>query len=120
MQLSENHEIIRDIARRFTEEQIVPIAAELDAEARYPEKTMQALGEMGFLGVNVPEEYGGAGLDTVSYAIRGEGRVATQLLRHRPSELCISSITLAELQFGAEAKRSRKLRNAIASFVKSL
>jgi butyryl-CoA dehydrogenase len=69
MQLSENHEIIRDIARRFTEEQIVPIAAELDSEARYPEETMKALGEMGFLGVNVPEEYGGAGLDTVSYAI---------------------------------------------------
>ena len=55
MQLSENHEIIRDIARRFTEEQIVPIAAELDVEGRYPEENMKALAEMGFLGVNVPE-----------------------------------------------------------------
>jgi tRNA(fMet)-specific endonuclease VapC len=55
--------------------------------------------------------------DTVSYAIRGAGQVAARLLQHRPSELCISSITLAELKFGAEAKRSQKLRRAIRSFV---
>jgi len=47
--------------------------------------------------------------DTVSFALRGQGRVAARLLGHRPSELCISSITLAELRFGAEARRSRKL-----------
>jgi len=58
--------------------------------------------------------------DTVSYAIRGQGRVATQLLRHRPSELCMSSVTLAELQFGAQAKRSRKLKMAIANFIKDI
>lgn len=55
--------------------------------------------------------------DTVSYALRGEGRVATRLLEHQPSELCISSITLAELKFGAEAKRSRKLLRGIRGFV---
>jgi tRNA(fMet)-specific endonuclease VapC len=58
--------------------------------------------------------------DTVSYAIRGRGRVAAELLRHRPSELCLSSITLAEIQFGAEAKRSQKLRHAIRNFVKDM
>ncbi|MDP2627990.1 MAG: hypothetical protein Q8Q58_13955 [Candidatus Rokubacteria bacterium] len=50
--------------------------------------------------------------DTVSFALRGQGRVAARLLEHRPSQLCISSITLAELRFGAEARRSRKLRSA--------
>jgi tRNA(fMet)-specific endonuclease VapC len=55
--------------------------------------------------------------DTVSYAIRGEGNVAARLLECQPSELCISSITLAELRFGAEAKRSEKLRGAIRAFV---
>ena len=55
--------------------------------------------------------------DTVSYAIRGVGQVATRILEHRPSELCISSITLAELRFGAETKRSRKLDRALRSFV---
>lgn len=58
--------------------------------------------------------------DTVSYAIRGEGHVARRLLAHRPSELCISSITLAELRFGAEARRSQKLNRAIRSFVKDV
>lgn len=54
--------------------------------------------------------------DTVSFALRGQGRVAARLLEHRPSQLCISSITLAELRFGAEARRSRKLHNLISTF----
>ena len=58
--------------------------------------------------------------DTVSYALRGEGRVATRILQLAPSSLCISSITLAELRFGAESKRSQKLRRAIRSFVKDI
>jgi len=58
--------------------------------------------------------------DTVSYAIRGEGQVAARLLEHQPSELCISSITLAELRFGAEAKRSQKLHRAIRTFVRDV
>ena len=58
--------------------------------------------------------------DTVSYAIRGQGQVATRLLEHQPSELCISSITWAELRFGAEAKRSAKLRRAIDTFAKDV
>jgi len=69
MQLTENHQIVRDTARRFAQEQIAPIAAQIDEEGRFPEETMKELGEMGFLGCTVPEEYGGAGLDTVSYAI---------------------------------------------------
>ncbi len=55
--------------------------------------------------------------DTVSYALRGQGRVASRLLEHPPSDVCISSITLAELRFGAAAKKSQKLRRAIGSFV---
>jgi tRNA(fMet)-specific endonuclease VapC len=55
--------------------------------------------------------------DTVSYALRGQGGVAERLLEHRPSDLCISSVTLAELEFGAEAERSKKLRQAVRAFV---
>ena len=55
--------------------------------------------------------------DTVSFALRGRGRVAARLLEHRPSQVCISSITLGELRFGAEARRSRKLHNLIGAFV---
>jgi tRNA(fMet)-specific endonuclease VapC len=58
--------------------------------------------------------------DTVSFALRGQGRVAARLLEHRPSELCISSIALAELRYGAEARRSRKLHRLISTFVEPI
>lgn len=58
--------------------------------------------------------------DTVSYALRGQGRVGARILEHPPSELCVSSITLAELRFGAELKKSPKLRRAIRTFVKDV
>jgi tRNA(fMet)-specific endonuclease VapC len=58
--------------------------------------------------------------DTVSFALRGQGRVGARLLEHRPSELCLSSITLAELRYGAEARRSRKLHHLINTFVDAI
>jgi len=58
--------------------------------------------------------------DTVSFVLRGQGQVAARLLEHRPSQLCISSITLAELRFGAEARRSRKLHSLIRTFVEAV
>ncbi len=58
--------------------------------------------------------------DTVSFALRDQGGVATRLLEHRPSELCISSITLAELRYGAEKRRSRKLHRLIGTFVEAI
>lgn len=57
---------------------------------------------------------------TVSFALRGRGAVASRLLERRPSEICISSITLAELRFGAEARRSRKLQQLIDTFIGSV
>ncbi len=58
--------------------------------------------------------------DTVSFALRGQGRVAARLLEHDPSDLCMSSLTLAELRFGAEAKGSRKLHRAIDAFAEGV
>ncbi len=58
--------------------------------------------------------------DSVSLALRGQGRVADCILDHRPSELCISSITLAELHYVAEKRRSRKLRRLIRTFTDSV
>jgi tRNA(fMet)-specific endonuclease VapC len=54
--------------------------------------------------------------DSVSFALRGQGRVASNLLNHRPSEIHVSSITLAELRFGAERKKSAKLHRLIDAF----
>ena len=55
--------------------------------------------------------------DTVSWGLRGQGSVSVRVLEHRPSQLCISSITLAELRFGADAKASRKLHTLIDTFI---
>lgn len=54
--------------------------------------------------------------DSVSFALRGEGRVAQRILQYRPSEICISSITLAELRYGATRRNSRKLHEVIDAF----
>ena len=54
--------------------------------------------------------------DTVSYALRGEGQVAGHIAAHKPSELCISAISLAELRYGADRKGSRKLHALIDTF----
>jgi alkylation response protein AidB-like acyl-CoA dehydrogenase len=69
MQLTENQRMVQEVARRFAQERIAPLAAEIDEAGRFPQETIRELGEMGFLGAQVPEEYGGAGLDTVSYAL---------------------------------------------------
>ena len=58
--------------------------------------------------------------DTVSWALRGKGAVSVHVLEYRPSQLCISSITLAELRYGAEAKGSRKLHGLISTFIASM
>jgi tRNA(fMet)-specific endonuclease VapC len=58
--------------------------------------------------------------DTVSFALRGEGNVGARLLAHRPSEVCVSSITLSELRYGAEVRRSRRLHNLIDALVEGV
>lgn len=58
--------------------------------------------------------------DAVSFALRGHGQVAARILAHRPSELCISSITLAELRYGADLKGSKKLHALIDTFTRTI
>ncbi len=67
--LSDEHKMIRDTARDFAQKEIVPIAAEFDESGEFPYKTIQKMGEMGFMGIEIPEEYGGAGMDTLSYVL---------------------------------------------------
>ena len=67
--LSEEQKLVRDTARDFAENQVKPLAAELDSTSRFPAELIPQLAEMGFMGVAYPEKYGGAGMDYVSYAI---------------------------------------------------
>src|SRR5439155_10123229 len=70
--LSEEHELLRHTVREFAEERIAPVAEELDREHRFPYEIVAELADLGLMGIPIPEEYGGAGGDTLSYAIAVE------------------------------------------------
>ncbi|MBW1912612.1 MAG: acyl-CoA dehydrogenase family protein, partial [Deltaproteobacteria bacterium] len=67
--LSEKHIVVRRSAREFCEREILPIAKDIDAEARFPWEVVEKMGRLGYFGIQVPEELGGAGMDSVSYVI---------------------------------------------------
>ncbi|HON58018.1 MAG TPA: acyl-CoA dehydrogenase family protein [Smithella sp.] len=67
--LKDEQLMVRDMVRKFAETEIKPIAAELDRTHRHPEEICRKLGEMGIMGVAVPTEYGGAGMDNVTYVL---------------------------------------------------
>ena len=66
---TEEQKMVREMVRKFSETQIKPIAAELDRTHRHPEEICRQLGEMGLMGVAVPTEYDGAGMDNVTYVM---------------------------------------------------
>lgn len=68
-ELSSDHKVLQDAVRDFVNKEIKPIAAKIDEEHAIPDELVQKMGEMGFLGSYLPEEYGGAGLDMLSYVI---------------------------------------------------
>lgn len=68
-ELTENQKMIRDMVRGFAEREIAPVAAELDQKEEYPKEILKKMAQLGLLGIIVPPQYGGAGADTVSYAL---------------------------------------------------
>jgi hypothetical protein len=83
MILTEQQEMIRESAARFAEERLVPNSREWEAARAVDPSALREMGELGFMGMTVPEAYGGAGLDYVSYALAlmeiaaGDGAVST-------------------------------------------
>jgi short/branched chain acyl-CoA dehydrogenase len=67
--LTDEHELLRRTVREFAVERIAPVAEELDREHRFPYDIVAELAELGLMGIPIPEEHGGAGGDTLSYAI---------------------------------------------------
>ncbi|MFK7988589.1 MAG: acyl-CoA dehydrogenase [Sandaracinaceae bacterium] len=71
-ELTEEQQLVRQMARDFAEREVAPKARELDKESRWPTELVAKMGELGLLGIAVPEELGGAGADNVSYALAME------------------------------------------------
>jgi len=107
--LTPEQELIRDTVRSFARERIQPVAAALDLESRFPYELVAELAELGLMGLPIPEEYGGAGGDTVSYAIaiaeltRVDSSVAITVAAHT------SLGTMPILLYGSEAQKQQWL-----------
>jgi alkylation response protein AidB-like acyl-CoA dehydrogenase len=69
LELTEEQRMIQSAAREFAQNEIAPIAARFDLSGEFPAETIAKAGELGFMGVEVPEEFGGAGFDAISYAL---------------------------------------------------
>jgi butyryl-CoA dehydrogenase len=110
MRLTEEQRLLRDTAREFAQRELAPHAAERDREARFPAEAIAELGRLGFMGITVPEEYGGAGADHIGYALvmeeiaAGEGAVST-ILSVQNSVGC-----MPVLQYGSEEQKERFLK----------
>jgi alkylation response protein AidB-like acyl-CoA dehydrogenase len=69
LRLTEEHRLLQDMARDFAQKEIAPIAAEIDEEGQFPSETVAKMGELGFMGIEIPEEYDGTGMDSLSYVL---------------------------------------------------
>ncbi len=108
-ELTAEQKEIRRVAREFAEAEIAPVAAGYDQAHEFPHEVIKKLGELGFMGALFPPEYGGAGLDYVSYALvveelsRADASVGITMWAH--NSLCANHIYL----FGSEAQKRRYL-----------
>src|SRR5579863_2370138 len=101
---------IRDTARAFAAEQLKPFAAEWDREARFPKEALAEMGKLGFMGMMVPEEYGGAAADHVAYAMALEEIAAGDASCSTIMSVHNSVGCLPILKFGSSEQKERFLR----------
>lgn len=108
--LTEEQQMIQKMARDFAQSEVAPLAKELDKTGRWPTELVKRMGELGLMGVAVPDEYGGAGADTVSYALAIEeisaACASTGVIMSVNNSLASDPI----LKFGTEAQKQEFLK----------
>jgi alkylation response protein AidB-like acyl-CoA dehydrogenase len=107
---TEEHEMIRQAARDFAQNVIAPIAAEYDESGEFPLQTIRKMGEMGFMGIEVPEAYGGAGMDTLAYVLAMEEICKADASHGTIMSVNNSLYAYGLLQFGTEEQKEKFLR----------
>jgi alkylation response protein AidB-like acyl-CoA dehydrogenase len=108
--LTEEHEMIQQAARDFAQNEIAPVAAEFDETGEFPLKNIKKMGELGLMGIEIPEEYGGAGMDALSYVLALE-----EVCKADASHGTIMSVNNSLygngiLKFGTEEQKQKFLR----------
>ena len=112
--LDQEHELVRSTVREFAQQRVAPVAEELDRESRFPYELVGELAELGLMGMTIPEEYGGAGADTVSYAIaveeltRVDSSIAITVAAHH------SLGTLPIYYYGSEEQKQQWLPELVS------
>ncbi|HTA91094.1 MAG TPA: acyl-CoA dehydrogenase family protein [Polyangiaceae bacterium] len=112
--LPEQHQILRAQVRDFCEREVRPRAKQWDAEERFPHEIVAGLAQLGLLGIRIPEQYGGAGMDMLAYALcveecaRVDGSLALTVASHNGLG------TGHVLRFGTEAQKQKYLTKASA------
>ena len=109
LHLTDEQQMIQAMAREFAEQHIKPIAAEIDRDARFPHETVKRMGELGLLGIAIPEQWGGSGADTVCYVLALE-----EIARACASHAVVMSVNNSlycepVLKYGTDEQRHRFL-----------
>jgi alkylation response protein AidB-like acyl-CoA dehydrogenase len=105
--ITEEHKMIQQAARDFAQKEIAPIAEHHDATGEFPIETVRKMGQLGFMGIEVPEEYGGAGMDTLAYSM-----ALTEICKVDASHGTVMSVNNSLychglLKFGTEAQKQK-------------
>ena len=112
--LTKEQEFVRKMVRDFAETEVEPLAADIDAEHRFPEETVEKMAQYGLLGVPFPTEYGGAGGDHISYAITVEELskkcASTGVICSAHTSLCCWPI----FNWGTEEQRQKYLPDLLS------
>ncbi len=108
MRFTDEQLMVQELARSFAEKELAPIAAQIDQEERIPKEIIEKMAECGFTGLNVPEQYGGAGMDTVSKVL-----VVSELAQKCAATAEVISVHLLVndifLQHGTEEQKQKYL-----------
>ena len=108
-ELTKRQEFVRKLVRRFVENEVAPIAAEIDQEHRFPRETIDKMGKLGMMGIAYPKKYGGAGADYVSYIITIE-EIAKACATTATAFACHNSLCCWPIYtFGSEEQKMKYL-----------
>jgi alkylation response protein AidB-like acyl-CoA dehydrogenase len=114
LQLTEDHLLIQKTVHDFAQNEIAPIAAQFDETGEFPHETIKKMGELGLMGVEVPEEYDGAGMDTVAYVLAVEEISKADASHGIVMSVCNSLFCYGILKHGTEEQKKKYLA-AVAS-----
>jgi len=113
-ELTDEHVMLRDAVRDFARREILPIAAHYDETGEFPLETVRKMGEMGLMGIEVPEEYGGAGMDTIAYVLAMIEIAKADASHSTVVSVNNSLVNYALMKFGTEEQK-RKFLMPVAS-----